>query len=587
MKVNVCTKASISTDKKGDKKMTTIKRKQLQTDVLVIGGGIGGLTAAVRVKELNPELNVTIMEKNTTGYSGKANRGGGVLQYFDFNKCTPEQFVEFHTHTIGAYLGNQKMLHKYVSMNNEMIDKLVEWGVNVPYNEDGTLKVVPTGPMVGMIGVDLDITLQVAKTARKLGVEILDKVVMSDLIKDGEQASGALGYSLLDGTFYVINAKSVIMATGSQNYKILPMWNGRGDGIAAAYRAGVQMRNVEFGNFAQQYKVKSHHDCVFSENVMYNSLGENITKNFRRFPEPDVSSTAVKEWYEQMSALKGPVSIHIDEYEVTAHGDALFTTPYVWDRPYGIKIWKKIYGKAAQQDGDCKEVLMALVGEQSPVKVGEAMETSIQGVYAVGDLSYAGSASPGAVPAPPGRNRGSGILNAVFMGLVAAESVCDYVEEMAMPSVNQANVEANFERAYAPFFREEGISAHEVIEKVREAVGPVENTVYMSQHRMDIALRKVLKEKARLATMKAKDWHDLCNCHEAEAMVLSAEMQYRAASMRKESRGWFLREDYPMMDNQNWLKYINVENVEGEMTFATEDVPIGDYPVKPPMMIKH
>ena len=481
-------------------------------------------------------------------------------------------------------MGDQEILHKYVGMNNEMIQKLIEWGVNVPYNEDGSLKVVPTGPMVGMIGVDLDITLQVAKTAKKLGVKFLDKTVMSDLLLDEDRVAGAVGYSLLDGTFNVVNAKTVVMATGSQNYKIMPMWNGRGDGIAAAYRAGAEMRNAEFGNFAQQYYVKSHHDCVFAENVMYNALGENITKNFRQFREPDVSATAVKEWYEQISAMKGPVSVHIDEYEVTAHGDAMFTTSAVWDRPYGIKVWKKIYGKAAEADAGCKEVLMALVGEQSPVKVGHDMQTTIPGLYAIGDLSYCGSCAPGAVPAPPGRNRGSGILNAVFNGILAAESAGKSAPELTLPAVNNEQVEALFSRAYAALDRESGVSPAEIIEYIRETVGPVENTVYMSQHRMDTALRKVLKAKEKLNEMKAEDFHDLCSCHEAEAMVLSAEMQYRAASMRKESRGWFLREDYPQMDNENWLKYIVVKNIDGKMTFSTEDVPWEKYPVKPPMM---
>ena len=78
------------------------------------------------------------------------------------------------------------------------------------------------------------------------------------------------------------------------------------------------------------------------------------------------------------------------------------------------------------------------------------------------------------------------------------------------------------------------------------------------------------------------EWHYLLTCHEAEAMVLSAEMQFRAASMRKESRGWFLREDYPQMDNENWLKWITVQNKDGEMVFDTQDIPINEYPVQPP-----
>jgi succinate dehydrogenase/fumarate reductase flavoprotein subunit len=52
--------------------------------------------------------------------------------------------------------------------------------------------------------------------------------------------------------------------------------------------------------------------------------------------------------------------------------------------------------------------------------------------------------------------------------------------------------------------------------------------------------------------------------------------------MRKESRGWFTREDYPQMDNQNWLKWITVKNENGEMVFGTEDVPYEKWAVKPP-----
>ena len=71
------------------------------------------------------------------------------------------------------------------------------------------------------------------------------------------------------------------------------------------------------------------------------------------------------------------------------------------------------------------------------------------------------------------------------------------------------------------------------------------------------------------------------SCHEAEAMVLSAEMFFKAASLRKESRGWFLREDYPNVDNKNCLKWITLKNVDGKMTFGTEDVPVEKYPIKP------
>jgi succinate dehydrogenase/fumarate reductase flavoprotein subunit len=58
-------------------------------------------------------------------------------------------------------------------------------------------------------------------------------------------------------------------------------------------------------------------------------------------------------------------------------------------------------------------------------------------------------------------------------------------------------------------------------------------------------------------------------------------MFFRASIERKESRGWFIREDYLEMDNKNWLKWIIIQNRKGEMVISTEDVPIERYPIKP------
>lgn len=551
---------------------------QQTADVLIIGGGIAGLTAAVAIKEKNKDTDVLIVEKQTAGYSGKANKGGGVLQYFDLEHTTPEMFAEYHAHSVGCYLGNQNLMKKYVSMNNYMLDKLEEWGVKVPK------KRIPTGPMTYMVGVDLDITVQVRRTAERKGVRIIDKVVVSDLLTDGAKIAGAVGYSILDGTFYTFAAKAVILATGSQNYRVAPMWSsGRGDGIAAAYRAGAQMRNPEFGNFAQLYKVKSNQEVVFGENVMYNALGENITKNFRRFMEADISSTAVREWYEQMSAGKGPIYLHPEESENTKSEEMMF---YAWERPYGLPFWKANFEKAKAVDKDC-EIVAGLVGEQSPVKVDENMETTISGMYAAGDVCYGGSTAPGAVPAPPGRNRGSGILNAVFAGIISGECAVDYIKKAGEPVLDQEQIHHCREAAYAPLFRENGVPAKDVINEVQKLVCPMENTVYMNQYRMDIALRKLEKIEQMALQMKADDFHGMLSCHEAEAMVLCAKMQFKAASMRKESRGWFLREDYPDMDNENWLKWIIVKNENGKMVFDTETVPIEQWDVQPPVVPAH
>ena len=551
------------------------KKTELSCDVLIAGGGIGGLSCAVSLKERMPELDILIVEKQTAGYGGKANKGGGVLQYFN-DSVDPMEFLGFHVNTIGAYLGDQEMMLKYVNMNHEMLDILSGWGVNVPKNEDGTYNVMPTGPLTSMICVDLDITVNIRKRAEKLGVRIMDKTAMAELFTKDGKITGAAAYSILDGEFYVISAKRVILATGSQNYRIASMWSsGRGDGIAAAYRAGAEMRNAEFGNFAQLMKVRSHNEVVFGENYMYNADGEFITKNFRKFRESDINSNAIREWYLQMQSGHGPV--HLDFGDEPADDGAM---EKLWVRPYGKKFRQlnDESGKAIDTD---LEVCPLFIGEQSPIRVDHDMQTTIGGLYAIGDCSYCGSGAPGAVPAPPGRNRGSGILNAVFAALVCAEAVSKENIESSGDVCGKA-VEDCIEKLYAPLYRKEGHTAKEVIALVQQAMAPMEQSVYMEESRIEKAEALVKQAEEMSADLKADDLHGLLACHEAEAMVLSAKMHYAASKMRKESRGWFLREDYPEMDNENWLKWIIIKNENGEMTFRTEPVPIEKWPIQPP-----
>ena len=329
----------------------------IKCDVLVCGGGVGGLAAAISIKELAPETDVLVVEKNFSGWSGKANRGGGVLQYFDYDKIKPEEFAAFHAHEIGAYLGDQELMTTYVAMNHQMMDKLSSWGVNMPRNDDGAYRVMPTGPFTCIICVDLDITLNMRRHAKKLGVRFMDKTVMAELFRDEHGITGAGVYSVLDGTYTTVSAKRVVLATGSQDYRVGPMWScGRGDGILAAWKAGAEMRNPEFGNFAQLVLVRSHDEIVFGENYMYNAKGEFLTPHFFDHRETDISSKAIREWLIQMEAGDGPV--HLDFGGKSRDEMSLERQ---WYRPYGQRFRELINENAARVDTDL-EVAPMFIG---------------------------------------------------------------------------------------------------------------------------------------------------------------------------------------------------------------------------------
>ena len=79
---------------------------------------------------------------------------------------------------------------------------------------------------------------------------------------------------------------------------------------------------------------------------------------------------------------------------------------------------------------------------------------------------------------------------------------------------------------------------------------------------MNEALQMVLAVKQRLPQVTAADPHHLVSCNDARNMALSAELFYRTALTRKESRGWFIREDYPERDDAACLKWINAVAAE-------------------------
>jgi succinate dehydrogenase/fumarate reductase flavoprotein subunit len=560
----------------------------ISTDVLIVGGGIAGLTAAITLKEKHPDLDVLIVEKATTGWAGKADRGGGILAFLTPDD-TPDDFIRFHVHNVGCFLEDQELLSEYAHTCNSVLDHLDACGVKVASEKDGSWKYIKTpGSDVpwGLAGVDLDMCRRLRKRAKKLECRFMDRATMVDLLKQGDRVTGAIGFSVEDGGCYLVRAKATILANGSQNYRVLPMWSpGRGDGIAAAYRAGAQMRNAEFGSFVNMVHAVSREVIFGAEDHMFNARGEDISAKYRPGIQPDICTMAAVGWYKEHLDGNGPVRIKSDENVLQIGSEVLLASDLVWDRPAAIAFWSRLWGKGKSVEDDIEnmpEVLPGFVGEQSPVKVDHGMATTLPGLYALGDISYSGSAWTGAVPSPPGRIRGTGLMNAVWSARRGALAAAEYaVGSGAVPDVDYARAAELKERIFAPMRRDKGAAAGDLVREVQDALTPVRYSNWKSEERMREALGLIVEVKDKLPGLKAADPHDLARCNETASMALCAEMFYRASLERKESRGWFVREDFPETDNANWLKWIILQDKDGEMAISTEDIPIARYPVRP------
>lgn len=574
-----------------------------KSEILIIGHGIAGVFAALTIKEKNPDADILLVDKASTGWAGKANKGGCV-QFLVTPGRTAEEIAEFHIRNTGEFLNDQILYTEFCQLSNFLVEKMEEYGANVIKNEDGSYRYLgnlETWPAPWfLVGMEADFMVKLTNLAKKQGCKFMDKVSVTDLLTTDGKIAGAVGFSLLDGEKFVFEAPIVVIANGNQDYRAMNMWNAaRGDGIAAAFRAGAEMRNGEFGTFRQVGAIDgATWEMVSLEDNLYNAKGEYISPKYRPWLSTeagrerymnmivlDSNAAVYKGMYQEIMNGDGPILANLKEFRLPQTWGQYTMNPNYWNRPKWLAFQganDRIAGEALLhiEDG-MLPVTTVFVGEMSPIKVNRDMQTSIPGLYAIGDACYSGSGCSGAVPGPPARLRGSGLAFAEFSGYKAGCDIAEAVKTAEALPVSQEQIDANFARVFAPHNKNIGVDPMEIVKNIRGLMTRVEYSTYMNDERIKEAQAIVAAEEAKLDNMwvKNNDYHFLSVANEARSMVLCAKMHFAASELRKETRGWFMREDYPERDDENWLKYINFKNDgEGGLELWLEDVPIADYP---------
>jgi succinate dehydrogenase/fumarate reductase flavoprotein subunit len=172
-------------------------------------------------------------------------------------------------------------------------------------------------------------------------------------------------------------------------------------------------------------------------------------------------------------------------------------------------------------------------------------------------------------------------MYAVISAGWAAPSAARYATEATASKINYAEARALKEKIFAPTQNRKVFSPGEAISVLQDLTAPMKYNLRRSKERLEEALAKLDELKEKLPTLQAKDLHYLSKCHEVKSMLSCAELTFRAALMRSESRGFHFREDFPERDDRNWLKWIILKQDGGKMKLSTQPIPISKYKIRP------
>jgi len=220
--------------------------KLLKTDVLVIGGAGAGLRAGIEAKLSGAET--IIASKMPAGGTSCTLFIGGYITGATLEN--EDQLFKQIVYT-GGYINNQRLVDVFVKDAIHIIPQLRDYGVIIEYKPVETSD-MPSHYMTTKIDnkpKGYGLLQAMRRKAEELGVKILDRVIITELIKSNNTITGAVGIDLKSGEFLTVSAKSVVIATGGGAYAFGRTDNPpgtTGDGFLLAYLAGAELVDMEF-----------------------------------------------------------------------------------------------------------------------------------------------------------------------------------------------------------------------------------------------------------------------------------------------------------------------------------------------------
>lgn len=539
------------------KNLQEVQETHIETDILIIGGGNAGCFAAIEAKKINPQLKVTIMEKAHIDRSGCLAGGMDAINTFLPEDKTPEDLVRWSRAQAGGLLREDLALEISKCLN-EPIDEWERWGLPIKKNEYGDNKYRGQWD-ISIQGSEMKPIL--AEKTREMGVEVVNRVVATNLLFDGEKVIGAMGFGVRDGKLYVIKAKATIVATGGAGGLYKPYTNDGNDshhqiwycpfdtgtGYAMGIRTGAEMTTFEMRWAA--VRTKDFNGPIDTISVCYktpmiNAKGEKfLAERYSKYGG-DKAPRYIRANAPMEEVLAGRGPIYVDTTQMTPEQIKELKTDYLNERPSFVL-------HLAANGHDIGKEPIEVYGSDPYIVGGHTAsgywldknwQTNLPGLFACGDVA-------GGVP-----NKFVGGCGAE--GMLSARGAVSYIKNLGELNCDFTKlIEEEKARVFAPLFTdEEGVLPREMEEKMQrimdEYAGGVHQFYRMNEERLDNALRHIKKMKDQVKFLFAKDLHELMLAHEVIDRLDVAEVLIYHLKFRKETRwpGWQTRMDYPEID---------------------------------------
>jgi succinate dehydrogenase / fumarate reductase flavoprotein subunit len=560
----------------------------LNHDVLIVGGGLAGLRAAVGLAD---KYDVAIISKVYPVRSHSIAAQGGINASLCNNPDGRDDSIERHTFDTvkgSDYLGDQHAIEIMCTEAVKIVYEMDHWGCPFSRFSDGTIAQRPFGGggfprtcfSTDLTGHMLLHTLNERATRKQ--VKVYPEWFVLSLVVEGGACHGVIAMDHASGKIEPIMAKATLFATGGYGRVYSHSTNAlinTGSGIGIAFKAGIPIKDLEF--------VQYHPTTLIGTNILMTEgcRGEGgylTNKNGERFMEKyapsvmelaprDIVSRSITTEVIEGRGLDHPLGKYIN-LDLRHLGEKK-----ILERLPGIRSISMDFIDV-DPIKDPIPIMPSQHYSMGGIDVNERAETEIKGFYAAGEC---------ACVSVHGANRlgGNSLLDTIVFGKLGSIAIDEYLQSQKVQPDSKAmqHKKEEVENKVRYLATKSGDEKpYKIISDLSESMW--ENVgIFRTKEEIEKGLDRVLElkeryKKVRITSSKHHMNYELMNAIDLEFMLDNCHTITLGALLREECRGAHYRRDFPTRNDNDFLKHtIARVGTEGEPVISYKNVVITKY----------